>query len=223
MQGLAAIIGGAVILVAIIISVVALIPVALAYVALRVQDARQPEPDPKLGLKTAFHAVHTVAILIILFGLTVFMVDTLSGTIAPGRQNFPRAQRPAGPNEMQRVAVGLVASGTLFALGFWAFLLRTNDATRRSVRRVFVGGRLALCLLITMMSVTGLFINLLQTNADAEVTESLLALLLVWAPASLIHLLLFSVATATHSAKRARRSRDDDEEEEERGWHPPPG
>jgi TRAP-type C4-dicarboxylate transport system permease large subunit len=109
--------------------------------------------------------------------------------------------------------VALVGSGGLFAVAFWAFLLGTNDPTQRSVRRVFVGGRMALCLLVLMITVTALVAVLIQKEPQNEAAESLLAILLVWFPASVIHLVLFSATIGG-----TRRPRRDDGEE--RGWRP---
>jgi hypothetical protein len=223
--GFGPIVGIGVFAMAVGFALIAILPSALAYVALRVQDTRQSTPDPKLGMKTAFHLVHTIAILLILTGLTVFMLDVLEGTIAKRPNlgpNFPgggggRPAKPAGLNEMQRVAIALIASGLLFGVVFWAFLLGTNDSERRSVRRVFVGGRLALCLLILMITVTTLLINLIQKNASDDLTESLLALLIVWFPAAAIHMVLFFINTSGGGERRSRRESASDDD---RGWRP---
>lgn len=41
---------------------------------------------------------------------------------------------------VRRTAAGLVVSGALFGLIFWACLTQTNDASHRSVRRVLSAG-----------------------------------------------------------------------------------
>jgi hypothetical protein len=223
--GLGPLVGIGVFAMAVAFAIIAIVPSALAYVALRVQDTRQATPDPKLGLKTAFHLVHTIAILLILTGLSVFMIDALEGTIAKQPNlgpNFPGAGRPAKPaglNEMQRTSIALIASGLLFGVVFWAFLLGTNDSERRQVRRVFVGGRLALCLLILMITVTALLVNLIQKTANESATESLLALLIVWFPAAAIHMVLFFV-NISGSGDRRSRSRRDRDDDDDRGWRP---
>ncbi|MBA4064963.1 MAG: hypothetical protein C0501_14865 [Isosphaera sp.] len=200
----------------------ALLPVALAYVALRVQDARHETPDPKLGLKTAFHTIHTAAVLLVLGGLSALMVDAMRDTLGGGAgrgapRPAPAARAQDGPNETQRVAAALIASGALFGGGFWALLVGTNDGSRRAVRRVFVGGRLALCLLVTLFTFTLLLVNLFQKEADASMTEAMLALLIVWAPAGVVHLLLFALNTAE---PRERRGSDDRDRDRGRGWRP---
>jgi heme/copper-type cytochrome/quinol oxidase subunit 2 len=216
--GLGAVIGATIVVFVLIGSAAVLVPVALAYVALRVQDARQSSPDPKIGMKLAFHAVHTTAILIVLAGLSVFMIDVMDGMIGPvNRPNFggPAPVRgDDGLNSAKRTALALVGSGALFGVVFWAFLVGTNDSEHRSVRRVFVGGRMALCLLITMFTVTGLIVNLAQKSSESQVTEALIGMLLVWFPAGVVHMLLFFNNV---NIKSPRRGSDDDDD---RPWRP---
>lgn len=229
---LAGIIGAVAVVLTILAAALTIIPivVALAYVALRVQDARQTEPDPRLGMKTAFHMMHTISILLVLGGLSVFMIDLMDGAISGNKPNVapppnpfggaaPPARAPRGDsfNAAQRVAVALVVSGLLFGIAFWAFLLGTNDGTRKAVRRVFVGGRMALCLLITIVSVTGLLVVLMQKDPQHQVTEALLAMLIVWFPAACVHMILFF---ANMGEPRSGRRRRDEDDEEERGWRP---
>lgn len=227
MNPFAALMGGLAIVFAVLAIASVILPaLALAYVALRVQDTRRSEPDPRLGMKTAFHTVHSFAIILILVGLSVFMVDLMQGAIG-GKPNVNAPQNPfGGPppaarrggdgfNVAQRTAVGLVGSGILFSVSFWAFLLGTNDSTHRQVRRVFSGGRMALCLLVTMMTVTGLLVVLLQKAPDDEATESLLAMLLVWFPAACVHMILFFANMRESPRKRGRGG-----DEEDRGWRP---
>jgi hypothetical protein len=222
MAGLIGIIGGFIVVLIVVLAVGALVPVALAYVALRVRDARGTEPDPELGAKTAFHLINSIGILMALTGLTISMLDLMSGTIAPvprGAQQpaFPprgqpaQAQKEGGFNNAQRTAAALTGVGALFALVFWGVLLGTNDRRRRSVQRVFTGGRMALCLLITMLAVAGLAVALIQKEPDDEATESLLAILIVWFTAAVFHLMLFRAAT-----REPRKKRDDEEE----AWTP---
>ena len=144
MAGLVGILGGFVVAIIAFLAVGALVPVALAYVALRVRDARGPEPDPELGAKTAFHLIHSIGILMALTGLTVSMLDLMSGDDRPQTRRsaaaaFPAA-RPAGApakeegfNNAQRTAAALTGVGVFFALVFWGVLLGTNDRRRRSV------------------------------------------------------------------------------------------
>jgi heme/copper-type cytochrome/quinol oxidase subunit 2 len=199
-MGFAAIAGIAVFLAFVLSSAIALMLMALIYVALRIRDNRDSNTDPQLGKKAAFHLVHTMSVLMVLGGLTTFMVDALSGTIA-GKQRGggagggaafgPPMRRGGGFNEAQRTGVALVVVGTVFGLIFWGLLLATNDSERNNVRRVYVGGRMALALLITLFSFSLLVINLFQQTSSDELTETAIALMIVWIPAAGIHLALF--------------------------------
>ena len=89
----------------------------------------------------------------------------------------------------------LVASGSLFALIFFGLLASgTNDRSYTTVRRTFVGGRLAICLLIVFAAVTALGVTLAQKDPKMEPVEMLCGVLIVWIPASAIHLFLFHIA-----------------------------
>jgi heme/copper-type cytochrome/quinol oxidase subunit 2 len=222
MAGLIGIIGGFIVVLIVVLAVGALVPVALAYVALRVRDARGAEPDPELGAKTAFHLINSIGILMALTGLTISMLDLMSGTIAPKpagvqQPGFPPrgqpapAQKEGGFNNAQRTAAALTGVGALFAVVFGGILLGTNDRRRRSVMRVFTGGRMALCLLITLLSLAGLVVALVQKDPEHEAAESLLAILLVWFAAAVVHLIVFRAAT-----REPRKKRDDEDE----AWTP---
>jgi hypothetical protein len=217
MQGFIGILGGIAVFVAVLFAATALVPLALAYVALRVRDARSPEPDPALGAKTAFHLIHSLGILMALAGLTISAIDLMSGEIAPKpfvppgipqRQPAP-AKNDNGFNAAQRTAVALVGVGTLFALIFWGVLLGTNDRTHRAVRRVFVGGRMTLCLLVTMVTIAGLVVVLIQKVPDHQLTESFLAILFVWIPAAIVHVFLFKVSTREPKSQRPRSAEEE--------------
>lgn len=221
MQGVVGILGGLAAFIAMLFAATAFVPLALAYAALRVRDARSPEPDPGLGAKTAFHLIHLLGILMALAGLTISTIDLMSGEIAPKpvvpaglpqRQPAP-AKNHNGFNAAQRTAVALVGVGTLFALVFLGVLLNTNDRTHRAVRRVFVGGRMTLCLLVTMVTIAGLVVVLIQKVPDHQLTESFLAILFVWFPAAIVHMVLFKMSTREPKPRHPRSA-------EEEAWTP---
>ena len=219
MLGFGAFFGGFAAFIAVLFAVTALIPFALAYVALRVRDSRSAEPDPALGTKTAFHLIHSLGVLMALAGLTISAMDLFSGEIAPKQPGVVRGPQPApaqkegGFNNAQRTAAALVGVGALFALVFWGLLLGTNDRKRRAVQRVFVGGRMTFCLLMTMIAVAGLVVVLVQKDPDHQLTESFLGMLFVWFPAAIIHMALFRAATRE---PKSRNPRDTEEE----AWTP---
>jgi len=185
-----------------------MVPVGLAYIALRVRDQRSVKPDKWLGLKTAFHLVHSLAVLLILGGLSVSAADLMQGQMggqprnqpAVGQQNPFVVGRPVPPpapkdefwNSAQRTAAPLVASGLLFALIFWGLLASgTNDGKYTTVRRTFVGGRLAVCLLVVFAAVTALGVLLAQKDPKMEPVELVSGVLIVWVPGTAVHLFLF--------------------------------
>lgn len=189
-----------------------LFPAGLAYIALRVRDQRNTRPDKWLGLKTAFHLVHSIAVLMLLIGLSVSAADLMQGQLggqprnqqpAPQPNLFGgggRAPLPPPPKDefwttAQRTAVALTASGFLFAVIFWGLLVTgTNDRRYTTVWRTFVGGRLAVGLLVVFAAVTTLGVILAQKDPKMEPVEMLSGVLIVWVPASAVHLFLFHQA-----------------------------
>src|SRR3954462_12446166 len=105
---------------------------AVAYLALRVRDARADPPDPQLGLKAACYSFLTAGILLALTGVSISVIDLL-GEAMDGKQGQPVQQPQFGPQfgprqpmpaparandpfdtVSQRVAWPLVISGVLF-------------------------------------------------------------------------------------------------------------
>src|SRR5262249_22056158 len=130
--GFGGFIGGFAVILFIAFAVSALYTVGLAYVALRVRDSRNDEPDPQLGMKTAFHLIHTTGILMILTGLTLSTTDLMEGTLSkkqkPAQPQIgaggvvrPGPQKDDGFNAAQRTGVALDGVGAMFALVFWMF------------------------------------------------------------------------------------------------------
>lgn len=186
---------------------------AVAYVALRVRDARAEPADPQLGLKAACYSFLTAGILLALSGVSIAVIDLL-GEAMDGKQPqqqpqpqfnpqfgpkvIPRpAPPPAQPNDpfdtvSQRVAWPLVISGTLFALGSLLVIrVATNDARFPAVRRTFAGMRLAVAGLTAMVGVTYLILLLFQKEGNLPNTRpyaSALGTIIIWAPTAIIHL-----------------------------------
>jgi hypothetical protein len=181
-----------------------LIPVGLAYIALRMRDSRAKVPDPKLGLKTALHLVHSIAILMLLTGSSISAADMMQGALGGNKRNaaqpIGRGQAPLAPaadefwNTSQRSAAALAGSGALFAILFWVLLRTTNDRKFLAVRRTFVGGRLAIALLIVFFAVTGITLTIVQKDIKVEPVELMAGALMVWMPAAAIHMYLLHQA-----------------------------
>lgn len=92
-----------------------LFPVGLAYVALRVRDSRAAVPDPKLGLKLAYHVIQSLAVLMVLIGLSISSADLMQGILG-GNQRNAAPDADEFWNVPQRSAAALVGTGALFTL-----------------------------------------------------------------------------------------------------------
>jgi hypothetical protein len=189
---------------------------AVAYVALRVRDARAEPADPQLGLKAACYSFLTAGILLALSGVSIAVIDLL-GEAMDGKQPqqqpqpqfnpqfqpqfgpklIPRPAPPGQPNDpfdsvSQRVAWPLVISGTLFALGSLLVIrVATNDARFPAVRRTFAGMRLAVAGLTAMVGITYLILLLFQKEGNLPNTRpyaSALGTIIIWVPTAIIHL-----------------------------------
>lgn len=66
-------------------------------------------------------------------------------------------------------------------------LTGTNDRKYPAVRRSFLGGRLAICLLLVFVSITAIAVIAVQKDPKLEPVEMLIGVLIVWLPASAIH------------------------------------
>src|SRR5262245_59057089 len=70
-----------------------LVALAVAYLGLRIRDARAEQPDPELGIKAGYHAFLTTGILLALTGLSIAVIDLL-GDAFEGDQNKNQVQQP---------------------------------------------------------------------------------------------------------------------------------
>jgi hypothetical protein len=207
--------GFSLILLAILPSI--LFVVALIYVALRVRDARADNPDPELGLKSAYWLLYTLGILIFHIGLTVLFSHWLEALEITGPQKFQGnfGGRMGGMNDSwsqaSRTGWALVTAGSLLALAFYLIgTLGTRDREWPTVRRVFTGSRIALGGLMVVASFT--FLVILQFQKDIPpggIYEAALATLAVWLPSMAIHVFLFrwGGTPAYHVPREERRSR----------------
>lgn len=182
-----------------------LLALAVPYAILRVRDARTGAPDSQLGLKAALYFFYSVAIMMILFGLTVIVVDLVQDLDLGGPRAAVR-QRPAEefPNTAQRMGAAIILAGVLF-VGLHFVLLKTltDDRGPSMTRRTFLGWRFAINGIIAMFALTGLLIILFQKGEQSEMRNTMIGMLLVWAPAWVIHFSLFRVAAKQNEAARA--------------------
>jgi hypothetical protein len=181
-----------------------LLGLAIPYAVLRLRETRE-EADPRLGLRVALSFFFSLALLLVLTGLTVFVVDLLQQSNFLGPRRFGGIGRQDFPNQAQRTAFALMVSGGLFILLHFIFLVVMTDRQSRSpVRRMFIGWRFVIHGLVVMFTMTLLMIVLFQIDRvqNVEVIQTLLGFLAVWGPSWLVHLMLLRDA---HS--RARRER----------------
>jgi hypothetical protein len=221
---------------------VLLIGLAFAYVSLRIRDARADPPDPELGIKSGYYFFLTASIFLALTGLTISVIDLVDEALGDKPVPGAQAQGPQfnpqgrfGPQPMpvqrndpfesvsQRVAWPLVISGVLFSL-FSVLLIRagTNDARFPSVRRTFVGMRMAVSGINVMFGVTFLILLLFQKDLpNMRPYAAAIGLIAVWVPTTLIHIFLMKQYGklpyfVPPKTKKPRR-RDDDELDDDDG------
>lgn len=191
-----------------------LIPLALtglgiAYIGLRIRDARSETPDPELGIKAAYSTFMSAGVLLALTGLTISAIDFLSEALEDKQQNQPPVMfGPPGkfnPQPMprpqqddpfdrisQRVAWPLVISGVLFGL-ISVLLIKggTNDRQFPAVRRTFGGLRMTIGGLNVMVGVTLAIELLFQKDlASTKPFAYAIGLIGIWFPAAAVELFL---------------------------------
>jgi hypothetical protein len=208
-----------------------LLALGLPYALLKLRDAQNRRPDPQLGFRAANHFFFSLAVLLMLSGLSNIVSDTVRRIGAPveeppGRQ--PPFGQPFGPptppsefpSEAQRTGAAFFLSGGLFAAAHFAvILLLTRDRNPSPTRRIFLGCRCAVHGLVVMFALTALLVVLFQrwdTPANASLVEmrkSLIGMLLIWVPSAVAHFWLLWAASI--SAEEARRRREEDSEQED--------
>jgi hypothetical protein len=203
-----------------VVGLLVLVALAVAYVSLRIRDARVEHPDPELGIKTGYHAFLTTGVLLALTGLSIAVIDLLADAFE-GNQNqpqqpqfqpqfnpqfgkggFPQPQ-PQPPMRVrnnddlfssvsQRLAWPLVISGVLFSfIALLLIRLGTNDLQYPSVRRTFGGVRLVVGGM-TVMAAAVLIIELLFQKDLATTRPYAIGVgtLAIWFPAAAIQLFM---------------------------------
>jgi hypothetical protein len=167
-----------------------LLTLLVGYILLRQRDNQRQERDPELGIKVALHFFFSVCLLLLLTGLTVVTVDAMTSTKA-GRLAPPRD----GMSAAQRTGWGLAVAGLLLSvLHFVLVKAMTNDSRRPAARRFFLGWRFVINGLVFVITVAGLIVTLFQKDfGDDNTRKTYLAILLIWGPAWLIHLILLRV------------------------------
>ena len=196
------------------------------FLSLRMRNSALPaeDRDPHLGRKFALGVFLHMAVLLLLTGLTVSVVDVmdeLTGNMntratAPVTWRGP-GMPPAGPpaptakpffDAEQRIAAGLLLSGVLHGVLFFMLLtFGTNARKFPAVGRAFVINRLLLAGLI-LMAVTTTFCLFLFSEGDMQVESfgRILGLAVVWGPTALGHYLWLVFAMKQDDAKKVRQA-----------------
>jgi hypothetical protein len=193
---------------------VALLSLAIPYAILRIRDSRSPTPDPHLGFKVAMHYFFSVAVLLVLFGLTAVVAEAMARTADP--PFGPGPDPDEFPTEAQRAGFGMILSGAVFAvIHFFCLLTTATNPFTSPVRRTFLGCRLAVHGVMVMLTATALLIGLFQRDlgggAGDEMRRGIFGVLIVWTPSWMVHLVLLRVgpfpATPTRTWPEPERER----------------
>jgi uncharacterized membrane protein len=182
---------------------VLLLSLAVPYAILRLRDNRSRTPDPQLGFKVAMHYFFSVAILLILFGLTAVVVDLVA---SDGDPRFDPNPEPF-PTEVQRAGFGMILSGAVFAvIHFFCLLTTATNPFTSPVRRTFLGCRLAVHGLIVMTAVTALLIGffLRDSGGGNHLRRVIFGVLMVWTPSWMVHLVLLRLGPVPVDRERER-------------------
>lgn len=163
-----------------------LLMLAVPYAVLRVRDSGPP--DPQLGLKAGLYFFFSLAIFLVLNGLTIIAVDAILGADKhPGEMKLD--------SDAQKVGRALVASGFGFALLHLVLIKGLTRDSANEPRRIFAGCRFAVHGLVVFITVTILAVNLFLSEwgeggdwGNKEVTRTVAGVLLVWVPSWALHL-----------------------------------
>jgi hypothetical protein len=189
-----------------------LLSLAVVYGLLRSRDARSPAPDPHLGIKTVYYFAFSLSVLLALTGVTFIVSDAIEESDlfgAPSRPDVDPMFGPVGPRRFgdgmrgssdwrtaQRLGSALIVAGLAVGLLHAVLILTTtNDLRRPGVRRVFIGYRLAIHGVVNLTAFTMLMMQLFQKeDFSRDVMSPVLAVLLIWGPSWIVHLVLLNFA-----------------------------
>jgi hypothetical protein len=184
----------------------ALLALAIPYAVLALRDSRSVVRDPQVGWKAVLFFTFSLAILMALFAVTLLVLDFLtnspstSRTPATAPAGFPpsprRSPSPLLLSGQQRTAFAILTSAVLVGL-VHLFLILFGSNSRRfpAARRVFVGSRLAVHSLVVLGAFTVLVYLLFRPSVDMDSLKIPFAILIVWVPSWLCHLVLLRAAS----------------------------
>jgi hypothetical protein len=180
-----------------------LLALAIPYGIMYLRNGQEGPRDPQIGIKVALYFFFSLSILLVLNGLSVFVVDALveprpTFTTSPFDPSIGPAGGTTSSKELrpaQRTAGALVMAGLFFIVIHVALIRSTiNDRDWPATRRLFVGWRFAIHGLVVLGAFTTLLAVLFQKNmGDADLRNTLIGILIVWVPSWLVHLLLLQI------------------------------
>ena len=180
-----------------------LLGLAIPYAVLRVRDSRE-QPDSQLGLKTGLHYFLSVGILQFLIGLSITSWDLITR-----EDRLPR--KGADADEALRVGVAVAAVGAAFAFLHLILLTAgTDDSRKPIVRRTFTGWRFAIHGLVVLFCVTAWLTIIVQKSAHWKDVKPFFAILLVWFPSWLVHIILLWIRAIGYRPDRLRSLREEE-------------
>jgi hypothetical protein len=180
-----------------------LLSFAIPYAVLRLQDSRNPDRDPQIGLKSVLYFTFSLGVLLFLSGVNVLLYDAILDHKRGFNVGPTDDWRPA-----QRGGAALLVSGFAISLSHLVLvLIYTNDLRRPGAARIFIGYRLAIHALANVAAFTVLMIMLFQKNPQWEDMKFPISVLLVWLPSWVAHMLLLRFSNTGGGRRSDERSR----------------
>jgi hypothetical protein len=186
-------IAGAVASFGLILAVPALLSLAIPYAILRIRDGNKPEQDPQLGLKAGLYFTHSLGILLLLTGMTIYSVDLAIHQFGSGSFRQPKGvmDHLKDFTPLHRSACALMLSGFVISFIHLTMILGfTNTFKWPEAGRVFVGWRFAIHSVVIVIVITALMNVLFQKSPNNDDMASLAGVLIIWMPSWVIHLFL---------------------------------
>ena len=149
------------------------------YFVLRWRDDKQQPRDPDLGIKFGLHFLLTIAILLLVTGVSIIAADFLL-QISTHQRDF--TLKTGG----MRTGFALTVAGAFLApIFFYMVWTKTNDALLPSVRRFFIGSRFIVSGMVSIITLATMLIDVFQDRSQgfgssAELVMPLLGVFSVW-------------------------------------------
>jgi hypothetical protein len=207
---------------------IVLLALAIPYAVLRVQDSTRPEHDPQLGLKTALYFMYSLSILMILIGLTIYAIDLGLNRFGAVNEELKVREAPQGAPQgkrlvlekaarkdlgtyltelspVKRTSYALIVAGLVFFFFHLVVIVGwTNQRRWPEARRVFVGWRFAIHSLVVFSDVTVVIWYLFQKDPERDWLVRMFAILAVWLPSWILHLILLRLYRGIGSKPKRR-------------------